>query len=624
MPLAEDDVEEVDPEPALARILDHDHDALVIGPGPAAGPRDRRARPRPARPAAGDGRLRRRSSTPRRCARSPRRTAGGRACAGRSSSRRTSASSPGCGPRRGSRPEPTATSSRTTRPRCDAALDAAATGVRSSSSRAPARSSPRRTARPRWRPSRTPASRPAEPATSSPGRSGRCWPRAWRRIDAARLGVHLHGMAGEAVRARLGDAGLLAGDLPLEIALARRRLAAIAERRRRRPGRVPRRDAPRSRRRPASAPAAGRRRRSGVTGGATCRRAPIEARLRAAGLPALPRTAWLEIDLDAPRGERRGDPRRAAGRRARDRRQGRRLRARRRAPAAAALAAGARGLCVATLDEALELRAGGIRGPVLVLFPIPPDGAPAAARAGVEITAGDAGLPERCARRATPRARRRARRELPAARGPARPGDRPRARRPHRRGGGRGGRGDRGDARRRARAAPGTHLQAPGDRARTDAPGRPLRGRRRGPAPGRRRGAAPPRPRRPAGCSRSSGWWRVAGRSSTGSASAWRPTASLPTGSPIGAGAAGLHARSSPGALAARPADPRRRPARGRRDQLRPDVRHGPARAGSRRCPLGYADGWSRSPLEPGDGPRPRACESRSSATSRWTPSWRT
>src|SRR5262245_34102306 len=33
MALPEDDLEEVDPEPALARILDHDHDALVIGPG---------------------------------------------------------------------------------------------------------------------------------------------------------------------------------------------------------------------------------------------------------------------------------------------------------------------------------------------------------------------------------------------------------------------------------------------------------------------------------------------------------------------------------------------------------------------------------------------------------------
>jgi NAD(P)H-hydrate epimerase len=44
---------------------------------------------------------------------------------------------------------------------------------------------------------------------------------------AARLGVYLHGLAGEAVRQRMGDAGLLASDLPDEIALARRRLAAL-------------------------------------------------------------------------------------------------------------------------------------------------------------------------------------------------------------------------------------------------------------------------------------------------------------------------------------------------------------------------------------------------------------
>lgn len=44
--------------------------------------------------------------------------------------------------------------------------------------------------------------------------------------DAARLGVHLHGAAGEAVRVRIGDAGLLASDLPIEIARARHRLAA--------------------------------------------------------------------------------------------------------------------------------------------------------------------------------------------------------------------------------------------------------------------------------------------------------------------------------------------------------------------------------------------------------------
>src|SRR4051812_8116407 len=33
MALPEDDVEEIDPEPAMARILDHEHDAIVVGPG---------------------------------------------------------------------------------------------------------------------------------------------------------------------------------------------------------------------------------------------------------------------------------------------------------------------------------------------------------------------------------------------------------------------------------------------------------------------------------------------------------------------------------------------------------------------------------------------------------------
>ena len=49
--------------------------------------------------------------------------------------------------------------------------------------------------------------------------------------DAARLGVYLHGAAGDVVRDRLGDSGLQAGDLPVEIAFARKRLAAIAQRR---------------------------------------------------------------------------------------------------------------------------------------------------------------------------------------------------------------------------------------------------------------------------------------------------------------------------------------------------------------------------------------------------------
>jgi NAD(P)H-hydrate epimerase len=49
-------------------------------------------------------------------------------------------------------------------------------------------------------------------------------------FDAACLGVYLHGVAGEAVRERIGDSGLLASDLPDEIARARRRLALVRER----------------------------------------------------------------------------------------------------------------------------------------------------------------------------------------------------------------------------------------------------------------------------------------------------------------------------------------------------------------------------------------------------------
>jgi alanine racemase len=110
----------------------------------------------------------------------------------------------------------------------------------------------------------------------------------------------------------------------------------------------------------------------------------------AAGLSPLPRTAWLEIDLDAltanlaavraavPPGVRvepvvKAD---AYGHGS--------------VPVARALeAAGADGLCVATLDEALDLRANGIDGPILVLYPIPPSLAPRAADARLAVTAGD-------------------------------------------------------------------------------------------------------------------------------------------------------------------------------------------------------------------------------------------
>ena len=123
----------------------------------------------------------------------------------------------------------------------------------------------------------------------------------------------------------------------------------------------------------------------------TAERLPIEARLRAAGLPPLPRTAWLEIDLERLAGNVRAITGALPA--------GTLVEAVVKAngyghgalPVAhAALAAGVRGLCVATLDEALELRSAGVRGPILVLFPIPPDGVVDAARAGIAVAAGDA------------------------------------------------------------------------------------------------------------------------------------------------------------------------------------------------------------------------------------------
>jgi NAD(P)H-hydrate epimerase len=48
---------------------------------------------------------------------------------------------------------------------------------------------------------------------------------------AARLGVYLHGLSGDIGRERFGDAGLLASDLPDGLAVARKRLTAVAERR---------------------------------------------------------------------------------------------------------------------------------------------------------------------------------------------------------------------------------------------------------------------------------------------------------------------------------------------------------------------------------------------------------
>jgi alanine racemase len=113
-------------------------------------------------------------------------------------------------------------------------------------------------------------------------------------------------------------------------------------------------------------------------------------------LPALPKTAWLEIDLDAVV----GNLRLVLGLLP----VGTRVEAVVKADAyghgavavvRALVADGITGLCVATFDEALELRQAGIRVPILILFPIPAELAPDALRHGLSITVGDRLLLER-------------------------------------------------------------------------------------------------------------------------------------------------------------------------------------------------------------------------------------
>lgn len=107
----------------------------------------------------------------------------------------------------------------------------------------------------------------------------------------------------------------------------------------------------------------------------------------------LPRTAWLEIDLDALR-HNLALLRRLAG-------AGVPVRPVVKAdayghgavPVAEALEAdGVDGFCVAAMDEALELREGGLRAPILVLYPIPGAWAVEAARHRIAVTAGDGSL----------------------------------------------------------------------------------------------------------------------------------------------------------------------------------------------------------------------------------------
>ena len=118
-------------------------------------------------------------------------------------------------------------------------------------------------------------------------------------------------------------------------------------------------------------------------------RPSIEARLAEAGLPPLPRMAWLELDVDALRGNLASLRSLAAGAPVHPVVKGDAY-GHGAIPIARALAdAGADGLCVATLDEALELREAGIDLPIRVMYPIPPDTAGDAIRNRVTVAVGD-------------------------------------------------------------------------------------------------------------------------------------------------------------------------------------------------------------------------------------------
>lgn len=93
--------------------------------------------------------------------------------------------------------------------------------------------------------------------------------------------------------------------------------------------------------------------------------------------------------------------------------------------AQAAVAGGATHLFVATLDEGLELRRAGIKAPILVIFPVPPDGVLDASAADVELAVGNPGVTRRTMAALTGREARPARLQLEVDTGLSRGGAKP-------------------------------------------------------------------------------------------------------------------------------------------------------------------------------------------------------
>ncbi|HET7474208.1 MAG TPA: NAD(P)H-hydrate dehydratase [Candidatus Limnocylindrales bacterium] len=230
MALPEDDVEEVDPEPSLARILDHDHDAIVIGPGLRPGLATAElvrmllatGEDGSAAPIVLDAEALRSLATMEDWW---------------SGDRRPGVMTPHAGEfarlRAGSGREPTDDGDLSTddAARAAAARDAAAAWRQV----VVLKGAKTVIADPDGRVAVAPFENPALASGGTgdvlAGVIGSLLAQHLAPFDAARLGVYLHGLAGDTVRERLGDSGLLASDLPDPVALARKRLAALAERR---------------------------------------------------------------------------------------------------------------------------------------------------------------------------------------------------------------------------------------------------------------------------------------------------------------------------------------------------------------------------------------------------------
>ena len=587
MALPEDDVEEVDPEPALARILDHEHDAIVVGPGlrpglatpsssaSCSGPAGRGSRRSPIvldaealRSMATLGEWWTAATRPRRAdappgrVRAPPRGHGLRDPAADGDLVRRRRGPRGGRPRRGHELGP----GRRPEGRADGHRRARRHG-HGGAVREPGPRDRRDRRRPRRRDRRAPRPGPRRRATP-PGSASTST-----------------GSPATLVRERLGDAGLLASRP------ARRRSRGARKRLARSPSAM--RRASGSGSPSASGDEPGRPERDvsdAGAGGGACAPPDRGPPRRGAACRRCPRTAWLEIDLDAlvanlatirdlGRRRRAGPPGR----------EGRRLRPRR-DPGGPGPRGGRRRRLLRRRRTTRRLALRGARRsrrPILVLYPDPGGlGGRRRAPPRIAVSAGELRVartrsspPSQGAAGISPAAPLRIQLEVET-------------------GLGRGGFGGRQleEAAARIAAAPRarlaalwTHLQAAEDATATAAPARAVRGAPRRPSARPASGCRRATSRRAAACS----------RRTSAAYDGVRPGLSI-YGLAARRAARGRSARRRAGPRSgrssslARPAGPGRRPAGRLGDQLRPDVPDGrPSRIAT--LPLGYGDGWPRS-----------------------------